>query len=281
VEFICDETGGGGSGNSGGGGFGGPGGGGWGNPGGLGGGGGFGDGGYGGGGQGGPQPPDYEERPRGGGGGGRRNDDPPAPERGSDINNNVTDPCLKKVTQSLKFGNMSGVISEIINALDTDRKIHVNIFDAETIIGDKEAETHPLSYDPVKKVFVVKIILNRTTLQPTSRENTTAVIIHEIIHAYMKYFDKLTNMNTEMSHQVMCEKYINHLAYFLKNFLNVSHEDAAVLAWSGLTNSKSYREALEFDYPGGSISKAALESRRVDYIIRRAGKSNCDIGPEE
>lgn len=78
VELICDPPTGGGGGNSGEGGgngpgWGNPGWGGWGMPGGLGG----GD--NGGGGYGGPQPPEYEERPRGGGVGGPV-ENPPAPE---------------------------------------------------------------------------------------------------------------------------------------------------------------------------------------------------------
>ena len=137
-----------------------------------------------------PSPPDYGYMPHAGAGG-YNTPPPPPPTNLADITNNVTNPCLKMLVSNLKNANMAGKMGEIITALDKDTKIHLNIIDVENTIDGKEANTSPISYDNSQHLFSITITLNRGTLLPTTKENTTVVIIHEIVHAYMKYFNKI------------------------------------------------------------------------------------------
>ncbi len=241
VEFICDETGGGGSGNSGGGGFGGPGGGGWGNPGGLGGGGGFGDGGYGGGGQGGPQPPDYEERPRGGGGGGRRNDDPQSPpdndfDQVKEIENHLQNPCLRSTLNNLlnhDFKNQIGFILK--NIFQESKTLDLNFSESydfpDNIYGSFD-DQNTIDSDGHITLFIK---LNGRILPNASREFSTVTMLHESLHAFFETQNKLHKFD----HEEMANTYREYMAEILIQLYpqSISRLEANALSWQGLMST--------------------------------------------
>ncbi|MEY5068642.1 MAG: hypothetical protein RLZ47_504, partial [Bacteroidota bacterium] len=271
VEFICDETGGGGSGNSGGGGFGGPGGGGWGNPGGLGGGGGFGDGGYGGGGQGGPQPPDYEERPRGGGGGGRRNDDPPAPDRPeintpeeflAEIDDSELSPCFKTVLADVK--NLSdGSVAGIIQGFAGEVSLYNWEMKNGNLPADENASTNPIYNKNTGRVIT---IFDSQKFKDASDLAVARTIMHEAVHAYLvTYFatnragfmgdySKMVdeweiyfNWN-DVHHEEFARSIVNQISIALSEYANLKGYDISNpdyfndMAWGGLTETSTFKK---------------------------------------
>ncbi len=285
VEFICDEIDGGG-GNSGGGGFGGPGGGGWGNPGGLGGGGGFGDGGYGGGGQGGPQPPDYEERPRGGGGGGRRNDDPPANEAldttmSANFYQNQKARCaLAKLMQNNYYK------TTLNNFIGENKTIDLN-FKIEPIAdplvyGRTELQSNNWN---TKNIY---LILNQNTIPNIPSIEVALTLLHEGIHAEIfrkiisiqgpsnlniDNFPSLFNMYAQYKgyqHEFIANFYLDIMSRALQQFDNYkfSMEYYQALAWRGLEGTEVYNGL-------NAAKKEDIRLKRITLLANR-NNSNCN-----
>lgn len=251
------------------------------------GGGGGGDGGGGNPGGGGTGPGDYENRPPGGGGGGRRENNPPAPpnER-SDITNNVTDPCLKRVVQDLKLARLTDQMSKIISLLDKETHIKINVRDSIRSRNGKPANSFGFRYFEVqgKAFFEATILLNRETLLENSIETVTTVILHELIHSYFNYINKVPKLEIEIEHEEMAQNYVKPMAEFLSTLYNISLKDATALAWSGLPDTKSYKDSNLFNYsdsPGDSMTKAEMERIHANYASVYSGRPICsEIGVE-
>jgi hypothetical protein len=193
----------------------------------------------------------------------------------SDINNQVSNFCLKNVVNGLKNANMAGKVAEIITALDQNSRVQANIIDQETTTDGKPANTTALSYDNNTGLFKVTIILNRSSLIGTTRENVGTVIVHELIHAYMNYMGKVPKLSETIEHATMANIYVTPMASFLSNLYGISSKDATALAWSGLANAASYINSSSFTYQGGTMSKEELGHIYGDYITKFSGVPAC------
>lgn len=232
VELLCEVNDGGGSGDSD------SGGGGWGNPGGS---GGEGDGGRGGGGYGGPQPPDYEERPRGGGGGGRRNDDPQSPpdndfDQVKEIENHLQNPCLRSTLNNLlnhDFKNQIGFILK--NIFQESKTLDLNFSESydfpDNIYGSFD-DQNTIDSDGHITLFIK---LNGRILPNASREFSTVTMLHESLHAFFETQNKLHKFD----HEEMANTYREYMAEILIQLYpqSISRLEANALSWQGLMST--------------------------------------------
>ncbi len=221
----------------------------------------------------------YDQHPHGGGGGGgHRNDNPPS-SGNNDIENNVNNPCLKAVVSRLKNSNISGKIGEIISTLDTETNIQIKVFDAPEVYNNN-GESIPAHFDPhpgfVNGNFSGAITISSNTLLPSTEENAAAVIIHEVVHAYLKYTNPLNTWDKPMQHTIISDKYVMPMAYYLASLYSIPIKDATALAWSGLDNSAIYTDLSSFDYPGGVMTKDELKSIYGNYVTKILGSPICE-----
>jgi hypothetical protein len=185
-----------------------------------------------------------------------------------DIINKVTDPCLRPLVESLINNNVSGKISEIISKLNGDTKVKVTFTDVEnTVLGGK-GETGPSVKDK-QGVWNIPIKLNRSLLKDSSKEYTTAVIIHEVIHAYFITVGKASEFSS-FEHEIMATDYVKPFASYLTAIYGISEKHSISLAWAGITNSASYKKTdAIFKYSDGYMIKDTVERIATDYSLPR------------
>lgn len=219
-----------------------------------------------------PSEPYYPPSDPSGGGGG----EPGNGEAARDIINNVTDPCLKVLVDNLTNNNVAGKIAEIISKLDGDKKVKISVVDAEETITFKPANIANQNYDPGTGTYSATIILSKNALVPTTKENSTTIIIHELIHAYFSYVGKSTVGLQAVEHENMATNYVQPMAKYLSDIYGISTKDATALAWSGLSDAKSYIDYESFEYPGGTMTKNESKSIYADYVIKSSGIPTCN-----
>lgn len=193
-----------------------------------------------------------------------------------DIINNVTDPCLKTMVNNLSNNDVTGKIAEIISNLDGDKKVKINVIDADETASYKPANIVNQYYDPSSGTYSATIVLSRNALVPSTKENCTTVIIHEFIHAYFSYVGKSTTGIQTAEHENMAINYIQPMAEYLSYIYGISAKDATALAWSGLSDAKSYIDTNNFQYPGGYMTKDELKSIYVNYVVNYSGTPTCN-----
>ncbi len=213
-----------------------------------------------------------------GGGGAPAAPKPKKPEpKPADIKNEVKDPCLKAVVNSLKNSNVAGKISEIISALDQNTKVQISVVDAPDVFN-KNGKSVAAKFDAqpgfVGGNFFGTISISTNTLLPSTKENSATVIIHEVIHSYFAYTGQ--NKLQVIEHQDMATNYVQPMATFLSGLYNIPIKDATALAWSGLADANSYINSTNFDYPGGSMTKDELKDISRDYITKSLGNPVCN-----
>ncbi len=216
---------------------------------------------------GGPQAP--FNPPHGGGGGGSPTPVEPA-TASADITNNVQDPCLKAVVNTLKNSNIAGKISDIISALDENTKVQINVVDAPEVYnsnGESIAAKFQANPTSTTNIFSGTITISINTLSISTKENTAATIVHEIVHAYFAYTGQ-NNKLSSIEHQKMATDYIQPMTNFLSGLYNIPIKDATALAWTGLRNANSYINSTNFDYPGGTMTKDEVGDIYRNYVTK-------------
>lgn len=180
-----------------------------------------------------------------------------------DIINNIKDPCLKAVVDDLINKNIAGKIGEIIAQLEGDDNVIINFVDSMYTTNNRPAMMGSI-FTRGSKLVETSIILSKTALGGTTKENAATAIIHEVIHAYFAYTQK-RQLGT-LEHQSMANNYVAPIAVFLSEAYGISARDATALAWSGLDDAESYNSYEFFDYPGGRMTK--LDQTRIyrEYI---------------
>ncbi|RYF14393.1 MAG: hypothetical protein EOO42_17895 [Flavobacteriales bacterium] len=119
-------------------------------------------------------------------------------------------------------------------------------------------------------IFSATITLGIDYHSNTSKENLTASMIHEIVHAYLGYTSN-NFLKTETDHNVISTKYITPMALYLKQYLSLDLKDAYALAWSGVPDSKVFQDAddqFEFTMSDGNkITKAETRNLSGPYKL--------------
>lgn len=153
-----------------------------------------------------------------------------------------------------------------------DTKVKVTFTDVELTSTNKPAMTGPIT--PLKESLNIPITLSRLHLKETTRENVTAVIIHEVIHAYF-VFNGLKNRLQTIEHEDMAVNYINPMAAYLISIYGIPEKDAVGLAWSGLSDAESYAKNDIFKYSNGSLTKNEIEDIYRNFITGKSGITMC------
>jgi len=212
---------------------------------------------------GGPNHGDYDERPRGVGGGGRRNDNPQAPERNTDIVNNLPEGCLKYVINELIQKDCKNELTTMMNeTFNVSAELDLIIDGRFTFSNEIDADASTqLGVDGYCKI---NIDLNMNILPNAAKEYIAATMFHESIHAYLAANSRMS----ELDHQVMAELYISKMISGIKElYPNISLQDAEALSWGGLQETSAWA-SLQISDP-----------MKVDLILRtNANYRNGNLG---
>lgn len=161
----------------------------------------------------------------------------------AEIINQINDPCLKNTVDKAIIGSHSilGVISDIIKNLDADNIVQIYINEGSTVNNTPgQAGIFTLTrVGSAPVLFTGPITLNSAYMSDVSQEGVIAVLIHEILHAYISKSELIENLpsgtNTQ-HHQIFADNYITPMAIYLQQLFDISSIDAHALAWSGLSD---------------------------------------------
>ena len=187
-----------------------------------------------------PLPPDD-----GGGSGGGGGGFPPPPQPSpctvdATVTNNVNDPCLKKMVDAAVRSDITYNLNEsMLSIFNSNTAFNLNFVDdvASNLKDPAESAETTGSAQPEKsgdRIIItsmdLQITFNKTVLSNASKEYVTATIMHEAIHAYLRYSQTIVSQHLDMA-----RNYISVMAdQLLKLYPNLSPIDAKNLAWGGL-----------------------------------------------
>lgn len=183
-----------------------------------------------------------------------------------EINNNVTDPCLRAtISDALSSNkNVKGFISELIDKYSGKNKsTQINIYNED--IGGP-ARTSP-RFDQNGK-FIADITLNHNYFKDTSKELVVANLIHEAVHAYL--YQTNSNYRTlprTAQHNFLFQNFVKDIAQYMTNKYGMNATDAFSLAWAGM--GEVYEDApSDTEFPigdGKSITKFDISGAIAPY----------------
>lgn len=217
----------------------------------------------------------YSNCPGGGGGTGVHSTNPPR-----DIRNKTTDTCIFKTVEEFLVANknIEGALADIIKKLDKDVNVHIEIYDAFENDNHKAGQTSGTSWDPSngKTNFYTKITLSKYLLLETSKEHLTAVLLHEVLHAYFRETTGKAEEFENLDHNTMANKYVNPVALYLSNLFNITLKDATALAWDGIIDTDAFINSNTFDVGTGAdkitVDKQDLKDINTSYVLKTNGK---------
>ena len=173
-----------------------------------------------------------------------------------DIRNKTTDPCISKTVNEALTANKSveGIIADIIKQFDATKNVTINIYDGYIYHRDKigvstgipkAGEVSNQKQYPDGK-FSADVTLGIEYHSGTSKETIISTLIHEVVHAYLKYSGDNT-LSSTAQHNIISQKYITPMAAYLKTSFGISLKDAYALAWSGVSDSNVYNSKTNPD----------------------------------
>jgi hypothetical protein len=194
-----------------------------------------------------------------------------------DIRNKTNDPCISKTVQDFLSSNKNivGEMSEVIKKFDNDKTININIYDGAIPFPGLATNQKFIGNE-----FSADITLNVSYHANTSQENLITTLIHEIVHAYLGYTSN-NFLKTETDHNVIADKYVGPMANYLHNSFGIPLKDAYALGWSGVQDSKVYKDAgddTEFTMSDGNkITKAETRNLSGPYKLPTNDPSNTGL----
>ncbi|MCX2573809.1 SprT family zinc-dependent metalloprotease [Pedobacter sandarakinus] len=198
-----------------------------------------------------------------------------------DIHNKTIDPCLTKIVDSLlKVKNITGKMDSILKKLNKDVSVQINVYDAETLSGNKPGQTSGGHWE--NGIFSTDITLNKNILLNASKEFIVCTIIHEVLHAYFRDKEGKAEAINEMDHNQMANNYVLPMAEYLRDLFNITLYDATAIVWEGLKETNAYKNSTTFDIGSGvnkiSVTKSDLSFRGTEYYLRldNVGKKPCN-----
>ncbi|RYF21549.1 MAG: hypothetical protein EOO42_10365 [Flavobacteriales bacterium] len=215
-------------------------------------------------------------------------EDPTPPK---DIRDKTQEPCISKTVQSALALNkdIEGKMSDIIKNFDASKSVKINVFDGQIFYKNsngsfvldnqgnkipKPGETLPHGF--TNGVFSADIFLGVDYHKDSSKESVVATLIHEIVHSYLAYSGD-NSLNTA-HHNIISEKYITPMAGYMHQMFGISLKDAYALAWSGVPDSKAWKEAasdFEFEMSDGNkITKAETSNLSGPYKLSTKDPEN-------
>jgi hypothetical protein len=174
------------------------------------------------------------------------------------LNETVT-PCLYDQIETVRNLGIQSKIAEIFEEIfDNNLEDQMYRF-TESLNPNYPAQTQMVDDTP----FQVLTDLNTTLLSNASREYTTLLIFHEIIHAILYY----QGLQGSLHHSEILEQYVNEIAQVGQAmFPSLSLQDARSLAMAGLENvsqTQAYLDVMAgFGLTHQMIAETALSYRR-------------------
>ncbi len=148
----------------------------------------------------------------------------------ADVENDLTNPCLKNRLNSLMQNNFSNRIKDIlINVFDKSPTLLLNFEQVNTLPNTVNAWADPRSYisGDYTRLFIQ---LNGSTLPNASSEYVTTTLLHETLHQYFG----LTDNSQIWDHEDIALAYRGAISQALQDIYGTNPATADALAWQGL-----------------------------------------------
>ena len=163
-----------------------------------------------------------------------------------DIKDSLQNECLKKAWDSLYNKGMSDSIVSFLNDnfLGTS-KFNIVITEVANLTnsrGDSLDGHTKTVFNPNTGVLDITLQLNSSTLPDATLEFTTATILHEILHAYLRATGVVGRLEQENR---IASNYVSTIYNSLKkNFPNFPDDKAWAIAWGGLDGTLTWNNNL-------------------------------------
>lgn len=157
------------------------------------------------------------------------------------VTNNIKDPCLKALVNSMIGCNLNNKIATILqNVFNTSNKLNLTFQESTTLV-DKNGDPIPAQTTPSFNQFTG--ILNLTSnirldqFDPAaSTEYKASIIVHEIVHSYI--YTDTSVLNGLTQHDYMLQNYTDNISNYLKGYFpNLSDDAVHSLSLGGLDKS--------------------------------------------
>lgn len=164
------------------------------------------------------------------------------------ITNNVQDTCLKNMVNAAITRDINYDLTHSMdNIFNTNTKFNLNFIDGPFYNNDgsinytTQGFTHKngVQMNSNGRIIITSmtldIKLNSNTLPKASQEFTSAIILHEVLHAYFQVTGQIDD------HNVMVRNYIPWFEATLQSMYPlITPGDIEALAYSGLTDSQAF-----------------------------------------
>lgn len=209
---------------------------------------------------------------------------PPCPEETTpvstkEINNNITDTCLRKTINEALGANkyVQGFLADVITKFaGKNNDIVININDGYT---GGSAQTNP-SFMP-NGAFKAEINFNANYFSDVSKELVVAQLMHEVVHAYLyATCNDYQKLPRDQQHNYLYQYLIKDMGIYLMSKYSMPENDAFGLAWSGVGEVfKTVNDDFKFSTLEGRIlTKNELTNAYTPYAYvgqGSKGSPNC------
>jgi len=178
-------------------------------------------------------------------GGGSYAGNPPPP---AIVTNNIQDPCLKSMVDAAITRDINYDLTHSMdNIFNTNTKFNLNFIDGPFYNNDgsinyttqgfthKNGSVSNLNGRTIVTSMTLDIKLNSNTLPKASQEFTSAIILHEALHAYFQVTGQIDDHNVMVTNYIPWFESTLHTMYPL-----ITPGDIEALAYSGLTDSQAF-----------------------------------------
>ncbi|WAC41193.1 hypothetical protein [Pedobacter sp. SL55] len=196
-----------------------------------------------------------------------------------DIRNKAEDPCISTVVNELVGANknIEGKISEIIKKFDQSKDLNLNIYDGITANGKPG---NMFRSQLRGSEFTADIRLQTSYFKGedgASKESLAAVLIHEVLHSYIKSQNPNILDTNNVHHNMMVQNYIEPMSNYLTSAFGISRKDAFSLTWNGVIDSDVFEMAnseklFEYTYTENGVNHTISVSKQE--IMNRASAYN-------
>ena len=156
------------------------------------------------------------------------------------ITDNLKNPCINGVLQSLLNKNLSNQITNIlVNVFDQNDRVNLTFEENTSIPKNGPSQSYPTKNVTTSngvRYFNEMIDLNPNVLSGASKEYIATIIVHEIIHAYLNENGTFYN-NQLLQHETMAESFMDDLRIAVQQlFPSLSNEDAISMILGGFAD---------------------------------------------
>ncbi|MBN8837064.1 MAG: hypothetical protein J0I09_07385 [Sphingobacteriia bacterium] len=164
----------------------------------------------------------------------------------TDIKDSLQNECLRKAWDSLYSKGVSDSIVSFLNEnFLGSSKFNIVITEVTNLVDNNgnSLDGHTKTvFNPNTGVLDITLQLNSSTLPDATLEFTTATILHEILHAYLRATGVVGKIEQENR---IASKYVSTIYNSLKNsFPNFSDDKALAIAWGGLDGTPTWNNNL-------------------------------------